>query len=95
MNRNDFIKLSAVRIEEAKILLDAGRYEGSYYLAGYAVECALKACIAKQTKQYDFPPSKKVAEAAYTHDLEKLMKPAGLELAFNNALATDSTLEAH
>ncbi len=95
MNRSDFIKLSALRIEEAKTLLDAGRYEGSYYLAGYAVECALKACIAKQTKQHDFPPSKKVVEAVYTHDLEKLMKSAGLEVTLNNALAADSTLEAH
>jgi HEPN domain-containing protein len=31
------------------VLLEAGLYAGAYYLAGYAVECALKACIAKKT----------------------------------------------
>ncbi len=33
----------------------AGMWEGTYYLAGYAVECALKACIAKQIIAEDFP----------------------------------------
>ena len=30
-----------------KVLLDAGRYPAAYYLVGYAVECGLKACVAK------------------------------------------------
>ena len=55
MNRTDFQKLAEERIAEAKILLDAGKWSGAYYLAGYAVECALKACIAKMTKSEDFP----------------------------------------
>jgi HEPN domain-containing protein len=55
MNRADFQKLTQLRLAEAKVLLDSNRYEGAYYLMGYAVECALKSCIAKQTKEYDFP----------------------------------------
>ena len=58
-------------------MLKAGYPAGAYYLAGYAVECALKACIAKQTKRGDFPP--KIADNYYTHDLTKLLKTAGLE----------------
>jgi HEPN domain-containing protein len=77
MNREDFQKISRTRVEEAQSLLDAGHYPGAYYLMGYAVECALKACVAKQVKQYDFP-DKKVATEAFTHDLEKLVKVAGL-----------------
>src|ERR1019366_746178 len=46
---------------------------------GYAVGCALKACIATQTTPYDFPPPKKEMEECYTHDLEKLMRRAALE----------------
>ena len=46
MNRADFQRLADVRIDEAGVLLAAGRWSGAYYLAGYAVECALKACIA-------------------------------------------------
>jgi len=49
MNRNDFQQLADVRIDEAVVLLDQGKYDGAYYLAGYAVECSLKACIAKLT----------------------------------------------
>jgi HEPN domain-containing protein len=43
LNRRDFQELALVRLNEAKVLLDAGHFDGAYYLAGYAVECALKA----------------------------------------------------
>ncbi len=78
MNRTDFQNIAKLRIKEAKVLLDNGCFEGTYYLLGYAVECALKACIAKQTKLHEFPDSKVVRES-YTHDLEKLVKVAGLK----------------
>jgi hypothetical protein len=48
------------------------------YLAGYAVECALKACITKKTKRHDFPPNIKAIGEYYTHELEKLVKGAEL-----------------
>jgi HEPN domain-containing protein len=56
MNRRDFQKLALIRIADAQVLFQNGRYDAAYYLAGYAVECALKACIAKQTMRHDFPP---------------------------------------
>ncbi|MCP5119377.1 MAG: HEPN domain-containing protein, partial [bacterium] len=49
MNRTDFQNLALERLDDAKVLLDGGRYNGAYYLSGYVVECALKACIAKLT----------------------------------------------
>lgn len=55
MNRADLQVLARLRLAEAKVLFDNRRYEGAYYLLGYAIECALKAYIAKQTKRYDFP----------------------------------------
>jgi hypothetical protein len=54
-----------------------------YYLAGYAVECALKACIAKLTNQDDFPRDRKFVEECYTHTLERLLKAAGLKPALD------------
>ncbi len=92
MNRADFQKLALMRVEDAKTLLDNGRYEGSYYLAGYAVECALKACVARQTKLHDFPPPRKVVEAVYTHDLDKLMSSSGLRSDFEAAAKLDTVL---
>jgi HEPN domain-containing protein len=50
MTRRDFQALSATRLREARALLKTGNPEGAYYLAGYAIECALKACVAKKTR---------------------------------------------
>ena len=83
MNRADFQKLTEIRIRETKILLDRKCYEGAYYLAGYAVECALKACIAKRTQAHDFPPKPKLVGQYYDHKIESLAKLAGLEAELN------------
>jgi HEPN domain-containing protein len=75
MNRHDLQQLAEDRIEDARVLLDAGRWSAAYYLAGYSIECALKACIAKQTNLHDFPDKDK-AFRAYTHSLAALIKVA-------------------
>ena len=77
MTRTDLQTLSATRLHEAKLLLAANASDGAYYLAGYAVECALKACIAKATERHDFP-DKKRANESYVRDVRKLIVVAGL-----------------
>ena len=77
MNRTQFQKLTVERVHDAEALLGAGRWSGAYYLAGYAAECALKACIAKLTKRYDFPDKDRVSKG-YTHNIENLLHLAGL-----------------
>jgi hypothetical protein len=79
VNRLDFQNLAHEKIAEAKILLDAGKWTGAYYLAGYAVECGLKACIANLLKSEVFP-EKSFSDKLYIHDLKKLIVLAGLEL---------------
>ncbi len=59
--------------------MQGGCSEGAYYLTGLAVECAVKACIAKNTKRHDFPPNQSAVKDIYTHDLVKLIKAAGLQ----------------
>jgi HEPN domain-containing protein len=78
VNRNDLQFLASTRLAEAKILLGAGRSDGAYYLAGYAVECTLKACIARGTQRHEFP-DKKTVDASHTHNLRDLIKVANLE----------------
>jgi len=78
MNKAELENLADLRIKEAEILLKAGCYHGAYYLAGYSVECTLKACIAKQVKEFDFP-DKKLANDSYTHKLSDLVITAGLK----------------
>jgi hypothetical protein len=94
MNRSDFVKLARIRLREARILLKARQFEGAYYLCGYAVECAFKACIAKQTRRYDFPDREKVKDS-YTHDLVKLVRIGGLEPDLNTAIGLDAAFRAN
>jgi HEPN domain-containing protein len=77
MDRRDLQELSRVRLKEARALLGLGLYDGAYYLAGYAVECALKSCIAKRTQRHEFPDKKRV-DSSYSHDLRSLLKVAEL-----------------
>jgi HEPN domain-containing protein len=69
--------LADVRLQEAGVLLSQGCFDGAYYLAGYAIECALKACIAKLTQEHDFP--KREASSHYSHKLNELVRYAGIE----------------
>jgi hypothetical protein len=78
MNKTELENITAIRIKEAEILLMADCYQGAYYLAGYALECTLKACIARQVKEFDFP-DKKLTNASYTHKLADLVITAGLK----------------
>jgi HEPN domain-containing protein len=77
MKRKDFIRLAKTRISEADVLIRNRKYDGAYYLCGYAVECGLKACIAKHTERSDFP-DKETVNQSYTHDLSTLIRIAGL-----------------
>jgi HEPN domain-containing protein len=78
MNRIDLQRLTRIRLREARVLLNNRYYEGAYYLLGYAVECAFKSCIARQTRRHDFP-DKNFVNDIYTHDLNKLLRLSGLE----------------
>lgn len=94
MNRQELQEISKVRRKEAATLLKARQFAGAYYLLGYAVECALKACIAKQTKKYDFP-NKVVTNKAYVHNLEQLLKVAGLDYKLKEDMKNNSHLEVN
>ncbi|MCC6545316.1 MAG: DNA-binding protein [Nitrospirae bacterium] len=79
MNRFDLQILANIRVKEAKVLLDNKCFEGAYYLLGYAIECAFKACIAKQTKRFDFPDQRLVNDS-YTHNIARLLEISGLKV---------------
>ncbi len=95
MNRKDFQVLSRTRISEARALLKLRHYSGAYYLAGYAVECAFKACIAKETLRHDFPPDRKRTEEIYRHSASELLKAAKLQSFLDAAIDLNPKLEAN
>ncbi len=78
MTRNNLQQLTRLRLGEAKLLLDNQNYSGAYYLSGYSIEYALKACISRKIRQSEIP-DKKFINDCYTHNLKDLVKLAGLE----------------
>ena len=91
MNRAELQRLAIQRLLDAKVLLAARRWSGAYYLAGYAVECALKACIAKLMKAEEFP-DRSFAEKCWTHNLPQLLSLAGLKDDLDTAARADLDL---
>lgn len=94
MDRVVLQKLSRMRQREARALLRAGHAPGAYYLVGYSVECALKACIAKRTRRHEFP-DRVLAQQAHTHDLEKLVGLTDFETDFAAARVASVALESN
>jgi len=94
VKRKDLQDLASIRLKEADVLLLSRHWEGAYYLAGYAAECALKACIAKRTARHDFPDKERV-NASHTHNLEKLVELAGLKDSLENARQSEPKLHVN
>lgn len=94
MNRADFQQLAELRLREAEALLAAGLPDGAYYLAGYSVECALKACIAKRTQLHDFP-EKKLVNDSHTHNLKELLRLAELKTELDSVLDADPEMRSN
>jgi HEPN domain-containing protein len=77
MTRVDLQQLADEKLSDAQILFSAKSWSNAYYLAGYAVELAIKACIAKSFKA-DTVPDKDVVLKTYSHEFPKLIGTAGL-----------------
>lgn len=92
MLRKDFQDLADERIQDAEALLAAGRFSAARYFAGLAVECAIKAKIASQTQEHEFP-DKEWAAKVFTHNLESLMKFAGLESALESQMGVTAVFQ--
>lgn len=94
LTKSDLEKLAQLRLDDALLLLQAGRSSSAYYLAGYSVELALKACISKLFRP-NVIPEKAFVDAVYTHKLDNLMATAGLAIKFKEACSADHLLAAY
>ncbi len=77
MTRKDLQELSRLRLREAEALYKARLYDGCVYLAGYAVELALKARICRVLRVNEYP-SGDLGKAFEVHSLNQLKVLAGL-----------------
>lgn len=94
MNRSDFQRLADLRVRDGKVLLSAGLFASAYYIVGYAVESALKACIAKKVRKHDFPDLKTVRDS-HQHDLEKLLGVTDLRPRLEKQTKRDREFDAN
>ena len=75
--------IAAARLEDAKALLAAGRFDGATYLCGYAVEVSLKARICRVLNWPEFPSTGGEFQAYrsfQTHELDVLLRLSGQEV---------------
>jgi HEPN domain-containing protein len=95
MNRAEWQRLANERIADAKVLLNARRWSVAYYVAGYAVECALKSCIlARLSGEAELIfEDKRFSEKCWTHVLGQLLEFAGLRAALDADMAIDPVLQ--
>ena len=91
ISKSDLETLAGVRLEDAKHLFASGRYSGAYYLSGYAIELAIKACIAK-VFQANSIPDKAFVAAIYSHNLKDLLGLGGLTKQFQDDTKADPIL---
>ena len=93
MNRTEFQQLAELRVKEAEALLAAGFWDGAYYLAGYAVECGLKACIlARIQRDGIIFDDRKFSEKCWTHAFEELRNLAGILQDFQHSTGMNPAL---
>jgi HEPN domain-containing protein len=90
-DRDTFRRLAELRLTEAELLYANGLASGAYYLAGYAVECALKAVIAAGFRANEIPDKSRVNNI-YTHNLKDLLNLAGLKSSLENDMNEVSEL---
>jgi HEPN domain-containing protein len=86
--------LASARLREARALFGAGLFDGAYYLAGYAVECALKACIAKERPRHEFPDLR-LAQRSHSHEAVKLIEAAKLVDSLDREILANSKFKAN
>ncbi len=96
MNRLELRQLAHDRLQDAAALLAAGRWSGAYYLAGYAVECGLKACIMAHVEATGVIfQDKRFSEKCWTHDFEVLVVQANLKPALDALIGVNANFFAN
>jgi len=94
VNKGDWQKLANERLADAKALLAANRWSAAYYLAGYAVECALKACVlGRLVREPELVfVDRRLSDKCWTHDFVQLVELAGLKADLDADIAASPEL---
>ena len=104
-SRSDLQNLTKQRLDEARALLSLNFPDAAFCLAGYSIECALKAVVCRTLDQDDFyKPDRSNKGARYvqdrifrefkTHNYNDLLVLSGLSAKLNAACLADPAVEA-
>lgn len=94
MHRSNLQIVAQTKLEDATLLLQHGCSSNAYYLAGYAIEIGLKACITKRI-QAETIPDLAFVKSIYNHNLRDLVKVANLTTQLELRQQTDSSFAAN
>lgn len=89
---SDLRAIARSRLADAKTLHSHKRYDGAFYLCGYAVEIALKARVCRTLKWTGFPESLREFgdyRSFQTHKLLVLLRLSGIEDRIKNQYMAD------
>jgi hypothetical protein len=91
VNQAELRQMAEDRILDAKALLDGSRWAYAYYVAGYAVECSLKACLLARMGHTGWVFKDKVKiDECLVHEFMKLIHIAGMTGELNANLQTSA-----
>ena len=79
-------KITKARLKTVKILKKAEDWEGTAYMMGYVLECALKAAICSTLNLSSYPEKVKeenIAKYFMTHNFLQLLVVSGLQKTFS------------
>lgn len=79
---SDLLAIAQARLDDAQVLMSAGKPDGAAYLCGYAVELSLKACICRTLGWPDYPATRNEFQGYQTfktHVLDVLLHLSGRE----------------
>src|SRR5438034_3672228 len=94
VTRSEWRRTAESRVRDAAALLKARRWSAAYYLAGYAVECGLKACVVAYIKKNldVIFRDRRFSEKCWTHDYDELFKLAELKAQWDADMAANVDL---
>jgi hypothetical protein len=81
VNRAHWQLLAEERVKDAGLLLGGGHWAAAYYLAGYAIECGLKACVLAYVANNPEIIFREMmfSKNCWTHNIGDLVAVSGLE----------------
>lgn len=95
----DIIKIANERLVDADYLYLYGRYDGAYYMAGYAIELLLKARVCKTLDIDNFFDDRIMKQIKYpktfkNHDIDQLLILSGLYKKWTQVLSKPKYIKA-